>query len=139
MPMPRLNPSTRVFPSYGPRRSGLRKPSRVHLTRRFLRHQSKIKFQISAHLLASNRQKYRSKMRPVNQVDWILFIPEISRSTPQNQVSRFFDWEETCFSYQQFFIAGTNNSGAVSLPLADRNLFQMDQATPAHQIVFRDH
>lgn len=130
---------TRQFLHYGSRLSGLRQAVSNRAMECFLRDQSKVKFQISTHLLASDRQKLRHKMRPVNQIDWILLVPEIPHSTPQNKVSRSCNREETCFPYQQFFIAGTNYSRAVSLSLADRDLFQMGKTTSANQILFRHH
>jgi hypothetical protein len=38
---------------------------------------------------------------------------------------------------EQLFTGGTDNRSTLQVPLADRNLFQMDQAVPSYQDIFR--
>ena len=52
----------------------------------------------------------------------------------------YFDIEtnqKVHISNEQFHAAGLNNCTALQMPMADRNLLQMDQAIPANQNIFR--
>ena len=104
---------------------------------RFFRYQSQIKFPISPHLLSPNRTGHRSEMRPDNQVSWVLPFKRVSRQVAQNKVFRFYDRKNFCLPDKQLYITSTNHSGFVSMSLAGGVVFQMDQTTPANQIIFR--
>jgi len=54
-----------------------------------------------------------------------------------HQIPRHSNQQNTGILNQQFCLAGTDHLLAVSLSLAGRAVLQMDQATPAHQIIFR--
>jgi hypothetical protein len=76
-------------------------------------------------------------MRPDNQVSRVLPFKRLSGQVAQNKVFRFYDWKDFCLPDKQLYITSTNNSGFVSVPLAGGAVLQMDQATPANQIIFR--
>jgi hypothetical protein len=44
---------------------------------------------------------------------------------------------KTLISHQQFHLTGVDDSAALSQPLANRTVFQMDQATPQNKEIFR--
>jgi hypothetical protein len=104
---------------------------------RFFRYQGQIKFSISPHLLSLNRKGDRGDMRPDNKVSRVSPFKRFSGQVAQNKVFRFYDWKNFCLPDKQLYIVSTDYSGFVSVPLAGRAVLQMDQATPANQIIFR--
>ena len=67
----------------------------------------------------------------------VFISPKVSRSTPQSKVLRLCNRENVSIPDEQFHSAVTDYSRVVSLPLADRTFFQMDQATLTDQVIFR--
>ena len=79
----------------------------------------------------------RSSMRPDNNPERVLREKRLSRSAAPRWFFRCRDQQEVRFSYQQFHSTGSDNSGPVQMPVARGTVFQMDQATSAHQGILR--
>ena len=102
-------------------------------------HESQKQFRLPSSLLSQDRQNNRPSMRPNDNAQWLLCITGLSRSSSSNRLLRHRDKQEVHLSNKQLCIASFNNSFALQVPLADRNLFQMDQAIPANQNIFWQH
>jgi hypothetical protein len=69
----------------------------------------------------------------------LLRIAGLSCCASANQLLRHRGKQKIRISNQQLCTAGSDNCQTLQVPLADRNLFQMDQAIPANQNIFRHH
>ena len=65
----------------------------------------------------------------------VLFLSRVSRAAASDSLLRRVTRQTLCVSHQQLRLAGNNHRGAVQISLADRIVFQMDQTTPADQVV----
>ena len=63
----------------------------------------------------------------------------LSGKTPPHSLLRFKEQENACVSYQQLRTAGYTDCRFVSLPLAGRTVFQMDQAASQNQSFLWHH
>ena len=61
----------------------------------------------------------------------------LSRSATPRWLFRCRDQQKIRFSYQQFHSTNSDNSGFIQMPVARGTVFQVDQATPAHQGILR--
>ncbi len=82
-------------------------------------------------------QIHGTDLRSDHHVDWLLYRSTLSGKTSTDKIYRSKDLQTIRLSNQQFFTASIDHHRALSLPLAGRTVFQMDQTTPAHQIIFR--
>jgi len=89
-------------------------------------------------ILASGRQGRRDKIRPDDFSDGFLLIKGLSRPTPPHPVFRSRKEKDADVFNQRFFSSGRKHLFALQVSLADRTVFQMDQATPADQGVLWD-
>ena len=122
---------------YGPRIPRLRSSFFLYSKSFNFYHESQKQFQLSAALLSQYRQNYRVAMRPNNQTQWILCIAGLPRCSSPNRLLRYRNTQEVHLSNEQLFTGRFDNRPTLQMPLADRNLFQMDQAVPANQNAFR--
>ena len=96
-------------------------------------------FRLSPSLLSQSRQSYWFAMRSNHNAQWLLRITGLSRRSSSNRLLRHRDKQEVYLSNKQLWSASFDNRSALQVPLADRNLFQMDQAIPANQNIFWQH
>jgi hypothetical protein len=93
----------------------------------------KVQFQMPQNLFPSIRPLNWPSIRPNNHANWILCAQRLSRQTTTCKILRCRDREDSGLSDQQFLFASIDYCTTVSLPMASRALFQMDQAKPTHQ------
>ena len=75
-------------------------------------------------------------MRPNDKTQRLLYITGLPCCSSPNRLLRHRDKQEIHFSNKQLCTASFDGCTALQMPLADRNLFQMDQAISANQNVF---
>jgi len=102
-------------------------------------YKSQKQFGLSPSVPSQGRQKDRFAMRPNDKTQWLLRIAGLSCRASANQLLRPRYKQKTRISNQQLCPAGSDNCPTLQVPLADRNLFQMDQAVPTNQNIFRHH
>ena len=93
----------------------------------------KVQFQMSQNLFPSSRSLNWSSIRPNNHAYRVLCSQRLSRQTTTCKILRRPDQEDSGLSDQQLLFAGIDYCATVSLQMASRALFQMDQAEPANQ------
>jgi hypothetical protein len=96
-------------------------------------------FRLPPSLLSQGRQKHRPTMRPDNKAQWLLRITGLPCGSPANQLFRHRYKQKIRIFNKQLYSASFDNCVTLQMPLADRNLFQMDQAIPANQNIFRNY
>ena len=99
----------------------------------FLRYTSQAQLQLQETVLSHHRQINRDSMRPNHCAPELLCPKELSGKTTENPVSRCEYQQKAGLSYQQFYASSKNYRRALSVPVADRTVFQMDQTTPENQ------
>ena len=67
----------------------------------------------------------------------LLFQKGLFHQATPHQIPRRPNQQNTGVLDQQFHFTGVDHLRAVSLPMTGGVVLQMDQATPAHQVVFR--
>ena len=101
--------------------------------------QNKKQFQVQTPLFSARRQIHRSSIRSNHCPGRLLFPQSLSRQTATYSLFRHRSKQTSHLLNQQFYPTGIEHRQIVSVSLANRNLFQMDQATPSYQSVLRDH
>ena len=86
-------------------------------------------------LLSSRRSFHWVYLRPDGYAHWLLLAEELSKTFASNPIQRSENWQNTDFSDQQLCAASADYYRVVSVPLAGRTVFQMDQATSSNQKV----
>src|SRR4030043_466928 len=94
-------------------------------------------FRLSSPLLSESRQDNRPPMRPDDPAQWLLCFAGLSCGSSPDRFLRHRDKSKVRLFNQQLCPARFDHRRALQVPLANRNLFQMDQAIPAYQDVFR--
>jgi len=102
-------------------------------------HKSQKQFRLQLHLLPPGRQDNGPSMRPDDSAQRLLRFAGLSCCTSSNRLLRHRDESKVRISDEQFCVVGLDNHAALQMPLADRNLLQMDQAVFADQNIFRHH
>jgi len=102
-------------------------------------YKSQEQFRLSSSLLSQGRQNNWPSVRPGNKTQWLLCIAGLSCGSSSNLISRHRDKQKIRILNEQFCFAGIDYCTTLQVPLADRNLFQMDQAIPANQNILRHH
>ncbi len=92
---------------------------------------------LSTSLLSQGRQKHRFAVRPDDQAQRLLRITVLSCCSSPNRLLRYRDQQKIHISNKQLHSASFDNCPALQMPLANRNLFQMDQAIPENQSLLR--
>jgi len=100
-------------------------------------YKSQKQFRLPPSLLSQGRQNNRPTMRPDNKAQWLLRITGLSCGSQANQLFRHRDKQKIRIFNKQLFSTGLDNCSTLQVPMADRNLFQMDQTVPANQGVLR--
>lgn len=122
---------------YGSRISGLQTTFLIQQNNDILRNSSKIQHQVQKIIFSSSGQIHRLDLRPNNCFNRRQKQKRISRQTPTHQIQRPQHTKNSCFSYKQFHITSIDYCKTVQKSVADRTIFQMDQAAPQDQKVFR--
>ena len=102
-------------------------------------YKSKKQFQLFSPLLSQCRQNNRLAMRPDDTAQRLLCFTGLSCCASSNRLLRCRDESKVHISDEQFHAAGFNDCTTLQVPMADRNLLQMDQAIPANQNIFWHH
>lgn len=116
----------------------------VDFSRLFTLHQGSAFFVIRAKSNLQCRRLYSmfrgqrpgAQMRSDGSVERILCSPGLSRKAPPYQIPRSENRQDIGIPDQQFYATGNDDRRSVSLPLAGRTIFQMDQTAPANQVIF---
>jgi len=122
---------------YGSRIPRLRSPLYFYSKPFNFCHESQKQFRLSPSLLSQGRQNNWPSVRPDNNAQRFLCITGLSCCSSSNQLLRYRDKQKVHISNKQLYSAGLDNCSTLQVPLADRNLFQMDQTVPANQDVLR--
>ena len=123
---------------YGSWLPRLRSSLYLHSKSLHVYHQGQKQFRLSPSLLSQSRQGYWFAMRSNDNAQWLLHIAGLSRCSSSNRLFRHRDKQEVHLSNKQLWTASFDNRSALQVPLADRNIFQMDQTIPANQDVLRN-
>ena len=99
----------------------------------FLRHPSQKQSSIPASVLSFRGQVQRPEKRPDWHLDWAANLHFVSRSIAARDLLFSRDSQVLCLSDQQFFSSSTDRRQSISLSLANRTLFQMDQTASTNQ------
>jgi hypothetical protein len=130
---------TRCLLYYRPWVSRFRPPLCDPSSISFLCHPDQKQLQVQTSLFSACRQIHRSAVRPNCYLGRLLFQESLSRQTPAYSVFRQRPKRTVRLFNQQSCSIRIDHRSAVSVSLADRNIFQMDQTAPSHQSVLWDH
>src|SRR5258705_919593 len=126
----------------------LRDGSRLHRFRAFgatergrqlLCHSCQVQSQSPAPLLPQSRQIDGADLRPNRDAHRLLLAPRFRCTAQTSQVQRSREWKNFGLSDQQLRIAGADHYPALPLSLADRVVFQVDQAASSYQGLLWHH
>ncbi len=120
----------------GSRLPRLRSSLYVHSKPFNIYYKSQKQFRLPPSLLSESRQDNRSSMRPNDNAQRILRIAGLPCCSSSNRLLRHQYKQEIYLSNKQLCTACLDDCKALQVPLADRNLFQMDQAIPLYQNFF---
>jgi len=119
--------------------------SRLHRLRSsFLVHsksfiKSQKQFRLPSPSVLQSRQNHRPAMRPDYKAQRLLCVAGLSCYSSPNQLLRYRDREKIRILNKQLYNASFDNCLTLQVPLADRNLLQMNQAISTYQNLFRDY
>ncbi len=102
-----------------------------------LRHASQKEHAIHSTLFQSSRQKLVDTVRSNWHTEKLLFLKVVSGSASSHPFLRRRERPAFGFSNEQHAVVCRDDCRALQVALADRIVFQMDQAAPADQNVFR--
>ena len=97
----------------------------------------KKQFRFQASLLTASGQVNRDTGRPDHYGHRFLHAAGLSRETQANPILRYRHKEALCFSDQQLHATSNRDREALQMPLESGVVLQMDQTTPAYQVVLR--
>lgn len=120
----------------GSRLSRLCSPLHIHSKPFNFYYKSQKQFRLQSNWLSAYRQNNRSSMRPNYSSQRFLCFAGLSCSASSNRLFRYRDESKIHIFNEQLFTAGFDNCTALQMPLADRNIFQMDKAISVHQNIF---
>lgn len=120
----------------GSRLSRLCSPLHIHSKPFNFYNKSQKQFRLQSNWLSAYRQNNRSSMRPNDSAQRFLCFAGLSCGTSSNRLFRHRDKSKIHIFNEQLFTAGLDNSTSLQMPLADRNIFQMDKAISANQNIF---
>jgi len=122
---------------YGSRIPRLRSSLYVHSKPFNFCYKSQNQFRLSPDCLSPGRQNYRFAKRPNDKTQRLLRFTGLSCRTEANQLLRHRDKQKIRILNKQLYSAGFDNCSTLQVPLANRNIFQMDQAISENQNIFR--
>jgi hypothetical protein len=101
-------------------------------------HKSQKQLRLPTSLLSSGRQNNRFAMRPDDKTQRLLSFAGLSCCPSSNRLLRRRDKRKIHIPNKQLCSASLDDCSTLQMPLADRNLFQMDQTIFENQDIFRD-
>jgi len=101
-------------------------------------HPGQKQFRFSTSLFPSSRQNHGHPSRPDHHSSGILRSERLSRKIATDSLLRCAEQQTVRVFNQQFFTASFDDYRTLSLPLADRIIFQMDQAAPSDKSLLWD-
>jgi len=104
----------------------------------FFYNPGKKRFQVSSSLLSSHQQIHRFIVQPDHCADRLLFLKELSRKTETDPLRQSRNGYSVYFFGQLLYASGPDRYPTVQVSLADRTVFQVDQAASAHQGILCD-
>jgi len=116
-----------------PRISGFRSPSQDPSSRCLLCDPSQKQFPVQTPLFSTGRQIHWRSMRPDHCPQGVLCQKGLSRQVETNPLFRCHPEQMVCLSNQQLYIARFDHRSALSIPMADRIVLQMDQTASSNQ------
>lgn len=122
---------------HGPRLSRLLPAPHAPSLPRLLRHQGEEEVPLPPSLLPASGEIRRAAVRSDRRADRVLSLQILPGETPPNLLLRCDDRQQARVPHEQLHPAGAHHRPALQVPLADRDLLQVDQATPAHQELLR--
>lgn len=122
---------------HGSRLSGLRTTLQVTSIGSLFCNTRQEQRQVRSLLLPEDRQNDRSEIRPSRNLIRLLRRERLSRKAQAYRLLRQGSEQEANISNQQLCLISLDHHGDISQTLADRIVFQMDQAAPADQGVLR--
>jgi len=120
---------------HGSRVSGFRAALYSEPGRRIFCHSSQEQYPIQTPVFSSRRQIQRIDMRSDYYSDGCKFQEGLSSDITAHQISRQKNRQNFQFSNQQLFDPRTDRSRSLSVSMASRTIFQMDQTTPENQVL----
>ena len=134
----RDHPGTRFFLYDGPGVRGFCPSVLADPIRSFLRYSCKIQPPIPKALFQASGQIQRFAMRSNHRTDNPSIRKRLSGSPAADKIFRRRKQQNPGIPDQRFHPTSTDNCPTVSVSLAGGTVLQMDQAAPAHQIIFRN-
>jgi hypothetical protein len=102
-------------------------------------YKSQKQFGLLPSLPSKGRENHRFAMRPDNKAQRFLCIAGLSCRALPSRLLRPRDKQKVRVPNKQLFATSSDSGSTVRVPLADRNLLQMDQAVLENQNIFRHH
>ena len=131
-------PRSRVILHHGSRLSRFRTALCLASSQRLFYHQSQVELPMPPTLFAAGQQNNRLTMRSNSCFNRLSINERLPGKTSTRKVFRFRARSSPDIFNQQFFFRSFNDSRTLQIPLENRTLFQMDQATPPYQNILRD-
>src|SRR6266705_3211077 len=125
------------FLHHGPRLHRLRAALSTARGEKLLCHPRQIEPQSPTSLFAPGRSKHGVDLRSDHCAQRLLLAPRLRYAPASCPIQRSHNRQASGVSHQQFHLAGVHHHRALSLPLAGRVVFQMDQAASSYQSLFR--
>ena len=97
------------------------------------RYKSQNQFRLSPDCLSPGRQNYRIAKRSNDKTQRLLCFTGLSCCTSANQLLRHLDKQKIRIPDKQLYSVSFDNCSTLQVSLANRNIFQMDQAIPENQ------
>src|SRR5258707_1105109 len=132
----RARPRARFIHCIGPRLPRLRAPLSLPHGLGLLRYSRQRQSDIPAALFSFARPRDRHPQRSNHRLDWTKNGDALSQPAASRALLRCGNRSATSPLNQQLLHPCADGRRALSLPLADRTLLQMDQTTSAHQKLF---
>jgi len=101
-------------------------------------YKSQNQFRLPPSLLSQGREDNWSSMRPNDKAQRLLCFAGLSCHSSTDRLLRHRNRQKVYIPNEQFYSASLDNCSTLQMPLADRNLFQMDQTISANQDVLRN-
>ena len=127
----------RRVPRHGPGLSRLPTVEHAAFRRFLLRDPRQVEHQIPPQILPGSRQVRGRAVRPDRRPHGGKGEGRLSAAAAPRQIPRCRDGQDVRLPDQQLRRPGRDGGRSLSLPVARRTVFQMDKATPSHQVVLR--
>ena len=110
----------------------------LHQATAFFCHAGQEQFSVQETLLSPRRQNNRAAMRSNYRADGCPFQKRLPRNNAPGRLPRWRNGQALRLPNKQFRAAAAYHRAVVQSSLASRVVLQVDQTTPAHQVVLRN-